>query len=310
MKKIEIIKLASLSRAPMLVEGYLFEGQDPKAPTVAIVGALEGGSVIPLYTTAKLIDFLNTKLAAKKIRGNILLIPSVNHYALNINQRFWPLDKTDINMMFPGYDQGETTQRIAHKLFSILQGYDYGIHLETRGDLSTCFPYVKLYQSGFEDLESAKKLGLKLIYHRPPESIETVSLQYNWQLWESKACSVICPGEPMLDSHSADEIFDALLRYLSSLNVIDYPTFNGYDSTVVSKERIEVIKSENSGIFKPLKHPGEMIAKNDLLGEVIHALEGHVVHQFRAPCDGLMTCYFKNALIVENAVAYRIARVN
>lgn len=310
MKKIEIIKLASLSRSPMLIEGYLFEGSDPKAPTVAIVGALEGASIAPLYTSAKLVDFLNNKLDTSKLKGNILVIPSANHYALNINQRFWPLDKTDINMMFPGYDQGETTQRIAHQLFSVLQHYDYGVHLETRGDLSTCFPYVKLYKTGFEDLDSAKKLGLKLIHHRPPESIETVSLQYNWQLWESKACSIICPSEPMLDRSSADDIFDALLNYLSALDVIDYSTFKGYDSTVISQERIEVLKSPKSGIFTPLKKPGDMVAKNDVIGEVVHALEGHVVYQFLAPCDGLITCYFKNALIVENAVAYRIARVN
>ena len=115
MEKIEILKIESLSRAPLVVEGYLFKGSNPKAPRVAIIGAMEGDSILPLYCASSLVDFFKNKIEEEKIKGDILIIPSINHYALNIGKRFWPLDNTDINMMFPGYEFGETTQRIAKK---------------------------------------------------------------------------------------------------------------------------------------------------------------------------------------------------
>lgn len=37
---------------------------------------------------------------------------------MNQECRFWPSDGTDINRMFPGYDAGETTQKIADRLFN------------------------------------------------------------------------------------------------------------------------------------------------------------------------------------------------
>ena len=308
MKKIEILTLNSLSRAPMTVEGYLFEGHDSHAPSVAIVGAMEGATILPLYSAAKLVDFLRNKLDGDKILGDIFVVPSVNHYALNINEHFWPLDKTNINMMFPGYGQGETTQRIAHKLFEALRGYDYGIVLETRTDLATCLPYVKLYKTGYEDIESAKTLGLKLIHHRAPDSIETVSLQYNWQLWETKACSVICPHETQVNIESADVILEAMINFLSRNGIVRFETFNGFDSTVVTRERIEVIKSPKSGIFIPAKKPGSFAAKDEMIGQIVHAIEGETVHRFLAPGDGLVTCIHRHALIFENAVAFRIGR--
>ena len=310
MQKIEILRLESLSRAPMVVEGYLFEGSDPEAPGVAVVGAMEGATILPLYSASRLVDFLRNRLGADKILGDILVIPSVNHYALNINERFWPLDKTDINMMFPGYDRGETTQRIAHRLFEALQGFAYGIVLETRADLATCLPYVKLFKTGYEDLESARRLGLRVIHHREAESIETVSLQYNWQLWGTKACSVMCPHETLVDTASARVIVDSLVNFLSRSGIIRYETFNGYDSTVVTRDRIEIVQSPYSGIFIPSKKPGTMVSKDEAIGKVVHALEGDVVHRFRAPCDGMITCSYKHSLIFENAVAYRIARIN
>lgn len=40
---------------------------------------------------------------------------------MNIKKRFWPTDNTDINRMFPGYDLGETTQRIAAGVFEVIK---------------------------------------------------------------------------------------------------------------------------------------------------------------------------------------------
>ncbi len=46
-------------------------------------------------------------------RGRVIVIPAVNVLGVNTRSRRWPFDGTDINRMFPGYDAGETTQRIA-----------------------------------------------------------------------------------------------------------------------------------------------------------------------------------------------------
>jgi uncharacterized protein len=308
MKKIEIFKLTSLNREPLVVEGYFFEGSNPDAPSVAIVGAMEGKTILPLYSASKLVNFLNNSItSSKKILGNILIIPSLNHYALNINERFWPLDKTNINVMFPGYDQGETTQRIAKKVFDAIEGYTHGIILETREDLSTCMPYVKVFKSGFEDVEDAKKFGLKVIHYKDLKPTDTVSLQYNWQLWGTKAQSIICPGDTDLNDHS-DEIFEAMVNYLNKNNIIEHKFLTSYASVVLGSEDIEIVKTPKSGIFIPKKAIGSQVIEDEVIGKVIHSLEGKVIHRIIAPCSGVITCSYKNALILENAVAFRIAK--
>ena len=225
MEKIEILRIESLSRAPLVVEGYLFKGTSKKAPKVAIVGAMEGESILPLYCASTMVDFFKNKIDKKKIKGDVLIIPSINHYALNIGKRFWPLDNTDINMMFPGYELGETTQRIAKKIFDAISGYKYGIILERRPDPATCLPYIKLFKSGYEDLEGAKKFGFKMIHHRTMKSIDTVTLQYNWQLWGTKAFSIMCPSDTHVDKKIASQINQAMIRFMDKSKVIDYHIF-------------------------------------------------------------------------------------
>ncbi|MDD2698949.1 MAG: M14 family metallopeptidase [Arcobacteraceae bacterium] len=309
MKKIEILRIESLSRAPLVIEGFLFEGSDKNAPSLAIVGAMDGDAILPLYCAAGIVEFLRHTVAKDKIKGNILVIPSINHYALNISERFWPLDKTDLNMMFPGYDGGETTQRIAAKIFTAIQGYTYGINLERRRDPSNCLPHIKLFKSGYEDIKGAKKFGFKVIHHSELTSIDTVTLQYNWQLWGTKAYSIVCPVDNLLDSNDSTQIHQAMVRFMNKSGIIEYDMFNAYESNVINRNNIRVVKAKKSGIFLPKERVGNYVTKGQIIGVIIHSLRGEIINEIKASCDGMITCYFKNSLILENAVAFRIAKI-
>lgn len=309
MKKIEVLKIESLSREPLIVEGFLFKGKNKKAPKIAIVGPMEAQGILPLYCASKLVDFFKNKIDKKKIKGDILIIPSINHYAFNSSKRFWPLDNTNIDMMFPGYDLGETTQRIAKKVFDVLEGYDYGVILEKRDDPVNCIPYIKVFQNEFEDIKSAKKFGFKFIHHKKMKSIDTVGLQYNWQLWGTKAFSIMCPTTNRVNKRVSDRINQAILRFMNKNKIIDFSIFNAYDSTIIEDNEIGVIKSSKSGIFVAKVESGTYVSKNQLMGEIIDSLEGEVISEFLAPYDGMITCFYNNSLIYENAVAFRIAKI-
>ena len=141
-----LFEIGSANRNPLVVKGFRFGKKEEGKPSIAIVGALYGDAISQLFVASSLVNFLAQKEAENPnfITGEILIIPSVNNYSFNIAERYWPLDKTDIDMMFPGYDKGETTQRIAHRLFEALQGFTYGVVLENRKDRAYCLPYIKL----------------------------------------------------------------------------------------------------------------------------------------------------------------------
>ena len=308
MKRLEILNFKSPNRAPLKVDGFLF-GEDSKGPSVAIVGAMSGDHINQLSVASHLVDYLTHKEEEGKILGKILVIPAVNTYALNMGQPFWPLDKTDINMMFPGYAQGETTQRIAAKLFESLQGYDFGIILEGRRDQGMCLPYVKLIQSGYEDIDSARDLGMRFIHYRPYSPIETVMLQYNWQLWETKALSVVFGKNGSIDQSTSNEVHGALVRFMAKRKIVDLPIFNGFQSNIIKPENITLLKASYSGIFDSLVPCGTTIEKGEMLGRITDALSGKKLEKIIAPVDGVLTCQYSHPLIFQNSIAFRIASV-
>ena len=88
-------------RDEMRVTGFKF-GKGEKS--ACIVGAIRGNEIQQLYVCSQLIRVLKEleNKGAINSDNEILVIPSVNSYSMNIGRRFWPGDESDINRMFPG----------------------------------------------------------------------------------------------------------------------------------------------------------------------------------------------------------------
>ena len=111
------------------MKGWFFG--TPGQKTLAVMGALRGNEIQQMYVCSQLIRQLDALEQAGALSADcgILVIPCANQFSMNVGRRFWAADNTDINRMFPGYDAGETTQRIAARIFAALQGYTYGVHV-------------------------------------------------------------------------------------------------------------------------------------------------------------------------------------
>jgi len=126
MIKRTIYELKGIYRDTFRVTGYEF-GVGEKS--VCIVGSSRGNEVQQIYCCSQLVKKMKQLEEEKRIlEGHkVLVIPSINPYSMNIHKRFWSTDNTDINRMFPGYDRGETTQRIADGVFREISEYQFGI---------------------------------------------------------------------------------------------------------------------------------------------------------------------------------------
>ena len=101
--------------------GYIF---DPyRGEVLEYVSASKSGLLFtireyPLVDEGSLMGRILVREAEGRLvpGRQIMVIPSINPNSMNIGKRFWGIDNTDINRMFPGYDQGETTQRIGRVL--------------------------------------------------------------------------------------------------------------------------------------------------------------------------------------------------
>ncbi len=300
-----ILSLKSPNRDDYNVYGYRFGSG---SPSIAIVGGIVGHNLDQMFTASKLVDFLRRKTNENRdfVKGSILIIPAVNVFALNMAEKYWPLDNTDIDAMFPGYELGETTQRIAYMLFEKLKGFNYGVILEGRKDQAVCMPYMKLLKSGYESIEDAKSFGLRFIHYKELSPMDTATLAYNWQVWNTKTFSIVWGRSSTINENDSSIIKDSIVRFMSKKNVIDHPVFEGANSNITDRSKIEVIKSSHAGIFLPEATPGKSVIKGEFLGYIKHSMEGSTLEKIYATHDGVISCIYGYPLIFENSIAFRI----
>ena len=289
------------------ITGFRF-GQGAKS--LAIVGAMRGDEIQQQYICAQLVHQLS-RLEAQGLLANdheILVIPSANPFSMNIEKRFWAMDGTDINRMFPGYDRGETTQRIAAALFEQLKGYTYGIQLASFYIPGDFVPHVRLMRTGYEDTEGAKRFGMPYITLRKPLPFDTTLLNYNWQIWETKAYSLYGGMNDGVESPVTTEMIGTILRFaqrigLTQKPVVGIPDFN---PQVIDESSFITVRTPQAGILYRLKGAGDKVHEGEVLARVLDPYEGSIKAEITSPTDGLIFFAHNKPLALENTLLFNI----
>ena len=119
MKKEIIYSSGNYLRDEFKIEGYLFGKQsEGSEPAACIVGAMRGNEYQQLYICSQLVKRLKELENSGAIVGDnqILVIPCVNNFSMNVGMKYWVSDNSDINRQFPGNFDGEPTSRLAAHL--------------------------------------------------------------------------------------------------------------------------------------------------------------------------------------------------
>ena len=305
MKEEIIFELGSVYREPMRVKGYSFgEGEH----AICIVGATRGNEVQQVYVCSQLVRIFTRleeqgRIAAGK---TILVIPTVNSHSMNIGKRFWSADNTDINRMFPGYDLGETTQRIAAGVFARINDYRYGIHFTSHYTQGSFAPHVRMMKTGFEDVEKARDFGLPYVYRRDAKPYDTTTLNYNWQIWNTKAFSIYTDATDKIDTAGALEIVEAVLRFLGKNGILDYTCHGGYLSQLIEGHSMVNVKSNAAGLFLRKAGVNARVKQGELLAQIVDPYLGTVIEEVLSPVDGIVFFHASQPILYSHTSLFRI----
>ncbi|MGN0338318.1 MAG: M14 family metallopeptidase [Lachnospiraceae bacterium] len=305
MKKRVIYEIRGLYRDNFRVTGYEF-GSGEKS--VCIVGSMRGNEIQQLYCCSMLVKrFKQLEEDGKLLPGHqVLIIPCVNPYSMNTKKRFWSVDNTDINRMFPGYDLGETTQRIADGVFRVISEYKYGIQYTSFYMPGEFLPHVRLMATGFEDLELARQFGMPYVVRRAVRPFDTTTLNYNWQLWETHAFSMYTTTTTSVDKMSAKESVGGILNFLKRQGIVDYRGHDGYISRVVEDTDLVSVPTKTSGIFESVVKVGEEVERGQLLARIIDCYEGEIIEELRAPADGIVFFMHGEPLTYSQTAVFKL----
>ena len=300
-------EMVGLYRDDFQITGYEF-GEGEKS--VCIVGSSRGNEVQQIYCCSKLVKkFRQLEAEGRICEGHkILIIPSLNPYSMNIQKRFWPTDNTDINRMFPGYDLGETTQRIADGVFREISEYQFGIQFTSFYMPGNFVPHIRLMDEGYSRIETAMQFGLPYVVKRKVRPYDTATLNYNWQVWNTEAFSLYTTATEQIDPNGAGQAVLSVMNFLSAQNIIRYQVPVLAESKVVIDTELVSVRTSESGVFEPLVKAGEEVKTGQPLANIIHPYESELIETLYAPVDGKIFFIHNAPLTYANTAVIKIVR--
>ena len=307
MNKRVIYEMVGLYRDDFQITGYEF-GEGEKS--VCIVGSSRGNEVQQIYCCSKLVKkFRQLEAEGRICEGHkILIIPSLNPYSMNIQKRFWPTDNTDINRMFPGYDLGETTQRIADGVFREISKYQFGIQFTSFYMPGNFVPHIRLMDEGYSRIETAMQFGLPYVVKRKVRPYDTATLNYNWQVWNTEAFSLYTTATEQIDPNGAGQAVLAVMNFLSAQGIIRYQVPVLAESKVITDTELVSVRTSESGVFEPLIKAGEDVRVGQPLANIIHPYESELIETLYAPVDGRIFFIHNAPLTYANTAVIKIVR--
>lgn len=274
----------------------LQQGDSPKR--VCIVTGTHGDELEGQYVCFRLNQIIRAQL--ERLNGTVEIYPALNPLGIDSITRGIPTFDLNMNRIFPGDPQGAMPEQI--------KGYTYGIQLASFYISGDFVPHVRLMRTGYEDTEGAKLFGMPYITLRQPLPFDTTLLNYNWQIWETKAYSLYGGMNDGVESPITSEMIGTILRFaqrtgLSRKPVVGIPDFN---PQVVDEATLLPVRTTQAGMFYRLKGAGAKVQEGEPLARIIDPYEGSVRAEITSPTDGIIFFAHNKPLALANTLLFNI----
>ena len=301
----DIYCLQTPYRSDMIIKGFQFGKGDHAA---CILGPVRGNEVQQLYICSQIVKALRDLEQRNCISSNkqILVIPFVNNYSMNVGERLFSAETGDINRSFPGNKKAAITSRVAAGIMEAVEDYSYGIQFSSSYLTGEFVSHVRMMETGFQNTSLANLFGLPYVIVRKPTPIDTKTLNFNWQNEMTAAFNIYTNKTEVIDPLSAQRAVSSVLRFLTRMGIIKYESHSGFISHVINEEDLRDIHATCGGLFVPLVNAGEEIRYGMTIGNIVDPYTGDVKDALVAKTDGIVFYCHTAPLIGQYDVCFRI----
>lgn len=282
---------------------------------VSFLAGLHGDELEGVYLCYRLLQFLKQLQVTQPqaFHGEIHIYPTVNPQALQNATRLWPFFSVDMNRMFgrQGDDSlpASSTQGLMEDLTAcsdlVVDFHSSNLHLKE-------LPQIRIIEGFEEDLiPYARECNVDIVWVHPMAGIFESTLGFNLNsnhlptlVVETGICQRIHP-------ELCDQIVRGMIHLLCKTGTL------ALDSSQVPEiksprllhpHQVALVSAHQSGLFVGTAAPGQRIAEDEKIGEIIDPVTGTVLQQVVSPVNGFLFTFREHPLTYAGAPLARIAR--
>lgn len=303
-------------RIPLIIH----ESSQPD-PKVWVVAAVHGDEVTGTETVLRLNRFLKKN---PPLKGTVYTLPVMNPAAYELIARYEPIESLDLNRCFPGSPHGNTTERLAYKIYSQIVATRPTAVIDLHTDTMESIPYVYLDQVLSSEnaflvdklLHLAKLAGLNFVVENWSSYEEFKKSITGALINQAKIPAITLElGGPLLVKEKFVEVgLNSIKNILADFGMIEtkgapwvYPykiPVEGIYETVWQRYSVDY-----AGIVEYKVQPGDLVKKGEVLARIKNLFD-KTVQIIHAQEDSLVLSYADQSVCFPGTELFMTAKRN
>lgn len=275
-----------------LLPYYIIKGSK-EGKTILVTSGVHGTEYPGIAANIKLYNEINPE----DVTGTIIGCPMCNYEAFTQRSMFInPLDKKNLNDVFPGDPNGTITEKIADILINkFAKNADYHVDMHSGDSIEYLHPYVFYHKSNNEQINTISKEMAKIYgvqYIAPTETAGNGATDKGNFYASTSELNIpsIQPevgGLGLVEKETKEIHYNGIINVLSYLKFITIPE-NNKNNKIDEIESFYRVISEHDGIFNVAVKPGQLVKKGEYLGNITNYNGEKILQEFYAEKDSVI----------------------
>lgn len=279
--------LSDTVRIPVTV----INGSEP-GPVVFLAAAIHGDELNGVEVVRHVAD----EFDHGSLHGTLICLHVLNVPGFNAQERYLPLDDSDLNRSFPGDSTGAAAERIAGELYeTFIRQCDFGVdfHTSTRGRTNLLHVRGNLNDDEVDRLARSFSTNIVLGERGPPGSLRRVATANG-----TPTITVEMGEAKRFQRDLIDRALDGVKSMFAEFGVhpervVRWP---GWRTVVTGNKRKRWIRAENGGIVELEVTGGTVVPTGGLLCTITDPFEKTLV-EVTAPFTSVVVGVLENPVV-------------
>lgn len=252
---------------------------------LCVVSGIHGDELEGQY-----ICYLLNKVVREKsehLKGVLDVYPALNPMGIDTIQRGFPSFDLDMNRIFPGSRNGNTTEYIAAELVEDIVGSDICVDIHASNIYLREMPQVRMSEDTQEQLMPyAKLLNVDFVWVHASATVLESTLAHSLNMLGVPTLVVEMGVGMRVTQDYGYQLVDGLFHLMHQMGIWEGEVSPVREPIVSRDGQVGFLNAEAPGLFRPCRPIWTHVEKGEAVGEILSPLTGLVEHRVEAPCEG------------------------
>lgn len=239
--------------------------------------------------------------------GVLDIYPALNPMGIDSITRGIPMFDLDMNRVFPGSKGGTMVEVMCSSIVDDISGADICIDLHSSNIFLKELPQIRMSAPTADKLlPYARMMNVDFVWVHESATVLESTLAHTLNSRGTKTLVVEMGVGMRITKEYCNQLFDGIINLMKEIGMWKGEGKDVRDPVTSINREVGFVNSDAAGIFVPCVKFGDIVKKDEYIGDVLDPLTSTTVEKVKAVCDGMVFTLREYPIVYGGSLLARI----